>query len=188
MALGIGIISMIALFMPLFLYSLYVMLFTVFYVYFAAKIINYTTAYQYLSFANHFAEANKNGNLQTQPQGNSFVESLDIWVNGKQFVNQGITLKSLASELCTNQTYLSNHVNTTTGQSFRNWISRLRIEEAQQLLNMRPDIPVSCVGEMVGIPNKSSFFRQFINVTGKTPRKYRDDFACSANENIVKYY
>jgi len=100
-------------------------------------------------------------------------------------VRPDITLRTLAAELNTNQTYLSNYINAATGQNFRNWISRLRIEEAELLLDTHPDYAVSYVGELVGILNKSSFFRQFANVTGMTPNEFRKK-NCRNQQSVLK--
>lgn len=171
MALTIGIMSIVSLFCSLLLYTMFVAAYTVFYVYFAVKTINYANGFLYLSAASTAVLPEKNN---TVPGMEAFVPALEKWIDSKQFVTQGITLSSLSNNLNTNQTYLSNYINTTTNQNFRYWISRLRIEEAQRLLIQYKDEPVSNIGEMVGISNKSSFFRQFVNITGETPGEYRE--------------
>ena len=176
MALGVGILSLIALFLPLYLYIFYVVVFTIFYVYFAAKTINYIGRYHYFSPADSLITTIvRPENVDIQRGMVSIAPALEKWIESKGYIQQRITLKTLANELCTNQTYLSAYINSSTGYTFRNWISMLRVEEARRLLQEQSNIPVSYIGERVGIPNKSSFFRQFVNITGKTPGGYRDE-------------
>ncbi len=180
MALSVGILSLIALFIPSYLYIAYVVAFTVFYVYFAAKIITYFSKYHQISPAESFiAISVPQENIDMHRGMELIAPALEKWIESKGYIQQGITLKTLASKLCTNQTYLSAYINSSTGYTFRNWISMLRVEEARRLLLEQDNIPVSYIGEKVGIPNKSSFFRQFVNITGKPPGSYRDEFFSS---------
>ena len=42
------------------------------------------------------------------------------------------------------------------------------------LLLAYPGLPVSLVGEMVGIADKSNFKRQFADLAGMSPREWRE--------------
>lgn len=180
MALGVGIFSLLILFMPSYLHIVYVIAFTVFYIYFAAKTINYFGKYHHFTPADTLITLSvPTESTDVQRGMEAIAPALKRWVKSKGYIQQGITLKTLAAELGTNQTYLSAYINSSTGSSFRNWISMLRVEEAQRLLLEQENIPVSYIGEKVGISNKSSFFRQFVNITGKTPGSYRDEFFSS---------
>jgi len=59
--------------------------------------------------------------------------------------------------------------------TFKEWINHLRIEEAKNLLQNHPEMPVSQIGTMVGLPDKSNFGRQFTRLTGKSPQAWRKD-------------
>ena len=95
-------------------------------------------------------------------------------MKNRKYTQSHITLDNLASDLNTNRTYLSRHINAAMGCNFKTWISNLRIEDAKRLLLEEPNLPAVSVGELVGISDKSSFFRQFMNVVGATPGDYRD--------------
>ncbi len=169
--LCIGFTSFLVLLCSPYLYFGYTCFYTLFYIYFAVKIFNYFSVYGQYAVA---VSGGDNENVTVTPCGTeAFVPALEKWILAKGFVRSDITLRTLAAELNTNQTYLSNYINAATGQNFRNWISRMRIEEAEILLDAHPDYAVSYVGELVGILNKSSFFRQFANVTGMTPNEFR---------------
>lgn len=172
-AFSIGVLSLCSLLMPLSFHMAFVALYTLFYVFFAIKTINYFNTFHRLAAVNVLPEPVTSFPHTYVPGTELFVPKLEEWVSQKRFKEQGITLQSLAKELRTNQTYLSNYINTTTRLNFRNWISKLRIDEAKVLLLERTNLPLSHIAEEVGIPSKSSFHRQFIHVTGKTPGEYK---------------
>jgi AraC-like DNA-binding protein len=95
------------------------------------------------------------------------------WENEKRYTQAGLTIEQVASQLLTNRTYLSYHMNVYRKETFKEWINRLRIEEAKVLLNDQPEIPVGQVGMLIGIPDKSNFGRQFSRITGTTPQNWR---------------
>ena len=170
MALSIGIMAIVSLFVPVFVYLLFTIWYTIFYIYFAMKYINYVSIFHY------FVPAMTISEQDYQPLAIKDIGILvDNWISNKGFTKNDITLDSLAAELKTNRTYLSNYINTDKGCNFKTWVSRLRIEEAQQLLINQPATSVSAVGEIVGIADKSSFFRQFMNIAGCTPGEFRNN-------------
>ncbi len=181
--LCIGFTSFLVLLCSPYLYLIYTCLYTLFYIYFAAKILNYFTVYSQYGLA--VSEEETEAANPVLCGAEAFIPALEKWILAKGFVRPDITLRTLAAELNTNQTYLSNYINAATGQNFRNWISRLRIEEAELLLDTHPDYAVSYVGELVGILNKSSFFRQFANVTGMTPNEFRKK-NCRNQQSVLK--
>ena len=174
MALGIGVLAIVSLFITPFLYLLFTVAYTVFYIYFAVKYVNYVAIFHY--FAPAISNSEQDNDMQSNAPKGDISLLADAWILRKGFTKNDITLGSLALELKTNRTYLSGYINNYKNCNFKTWISRLRIEEAQRLLVENPTLPVATVGEMVGIEDKSSFFRQFMNVTGKTPGEYRQKY------------
>ncbi len=61
-----------------------------------------------------------------------------------------------------------------TGKTLLGWRKELRIEVAKRLLLEYPDLPVSTVGLMVGIDDKSNFKRQFTEAVRLSPRQWRE--------------
>lgn len=98
---------------------------------------------------------------------------LSTWIDEKQFTRANLTLEIVAGELHTNRTYLSKHINTHLNKNFKEWIRDLRIHEALRLIEKQTDLSYMQIGEMVGIPDKSSFYRQFSLVTKMTPGRYK---------------
>jgi YesN/AraC family two-component response regulator len=98
---------------------------------------------------------------------------IEQWVGEKCFVEQGITMDTLAYEFCTNRSYLSNYINVSKQKTFREWINYLRIEEAKRLLMEYPGKNINEVASEVGIPDKTYFRKHFVTVTGSSPKVWK---------------
>ncbi len=166
-ALSIGIMALMALFVNQTFYIVFVIIYTSFYIYFAIKYINYS-----IKPVKAHPEKESETRLKTISKEIN-VSDLNKWIDSKGYTQSGITLDILAAELCTNRYYLSNYINREKNLSFKVWISQLRIEEAKYLLKTQTELPLKRIGELVGIPDKASFYRQFTKITGTTPGEYR---------------
>lgn len=175
LALSIGILAVVVLlflFAYPYCYTCFIAIYTAFYVYFAMKYINYASIFRYTPPNAIHPEVVHDEN-PVPFNFDNLLQAIDEWTAQKKYTESSITLENLANELGTNRTYLSSYINKELKLSFKAWISRLRIAEAQRLMSELPDIPAVRIGEMVGIADKSSFFRQFMNITGKTPGQFR---------------
>lgn len=172
MALSIGVLALLSIFSTPLLYSLFTVIYTLFYIYTGIKYINYISTFHYISRLVNADNELKQDPMQTYAD-NDLEIKIKQWTADKMYTNINITLDSLAAELNTNRTYLSRHINCHMGCNFKTWISSLRIEDAKSLLIENSELPAPSIGELVGISDKSSFHRQFLNITGLTPRDYR---------------
>jgi AraC-like DNA-binding protein len=98
----------------------------------------------------------------------------------KYYQNFDISMKSTADELSITPHQLSWFLNKKLRIDFRNFINRFRVEEAKQLLIEKLDQNVLTIGYHVGFGSKTSFNVTFKEYTGKTPKKYRNEF-CKNN-------
>ena len=101
-------------------------------------------------------------------------EAVDEWVEQKGYTKLLPSLDSLAKDIGIPSDQLNYHIRMRTGQSVLAWRKELRIREARQLLLDYPDMPFSVIGEMVGIDDRSNFNRQFEQLTGMSPRAWRE--------------
>ena len=86
--------------------------------------------------------------------------------------NENLTLSGLACQFYLNPSYLSRVFKEKTGESFKEFLMRVRIEQACKLLqNSNFSIQKICL--MIGFHDKYYFSRLFKNVTGHTPLEYR---------------
>lgn len=100
-------------------------------------------------------------------------EALSHWVNNKGYLKKGITINEVATQIGTNRTYLSSHINIEKKKHFNSWINELRIAEAKWLLLNRQDLTIDQVGNRVGYTEQSNFTHHFTEITGFPPQKWR---------------
>jgi len=171
MALGLGILALFVLFCNQTIYFLFIVLYSIFYIYYAIKYINYTSYFTEKPLEKIPIEDVDNKSVIYPKEVH--LQALDKWLEDKKYIQHGITLDTLAAELCTNRNYLSAYINREMNCNFKKWLSNLRIDEAKKILIEQPTLPLKRIGELVGINDKASFHRQFIKNTGITPGEYR---------------
>ena len=98
---------------------------------------------------------------------------LEEWIAADKYTRPGLTITDVANDLLTNRTYLSSYINTTYDTTFREWITRLRIEYAKRLLLGSPELTVQDVSELSGFQSTSHFIRIFKERTACPPAKWR---------------
>lgn len=95
----------------------------------------------------------------------------------KLYRESDLRLEKLADEIKVSRHHLSQVINEQTGMNFFEYINKLRITEAQQLLSAKSkkELNVLEVAFRVGYNNKVSFNSTFKKITGKTPSEFRKD-------------
>ncbi|UKS27344.1 response regulator [Paenibacillus sp. HWE-109] len=83
-----------------------------------------------------------------------------------------ITLTSVADEVGLSSYYLSRLFREETGESFNDYVTRIRMEKAVNLLQ-NTQLKVYEVAEQVGIPSYRYFSQLFRNWTGVAPTDYK---------------
>lgn len=85
-----------------------------------------------------------------------------------------ISLTILADHFKLNPKYLSRYFKDQTGINFVQYVNRLRIEHAKQLLLKEKNLHIDEIGEKVGYLNKNTFITTFKKLEGMTPGKFRE--------------
>jgi len=88
------------------------------------------------------------------------------------FLDNGLTLKKLAGKLSIPHHYLSQTLNDHLGQSFFEYINRIRIEYSLPSV-LENKTPILDIALSAGFNARSSFYSSFKQVTGKTPSDFR---------------
>lgn len=101
-------------------------------------------------------------------------EAIEAWERNKSFMRADITIATLATQLSTNRTYLSQFINSVKQKTFNEWINSLRIEEAKKLIAANKKMTLEEICEMVGYTDKSYFSKCFQKYTGTTPRQWKN--------------
>jgi len=179
-ALSIGVLALTASMFPAIHIGIACsVVYLLFYVYFAIRFINYSFVFRKME-----AALSDGGDIlpeqpdeETGVPQTSAVNTLEInlqkWLDRQQFLQSGITIEDVAIEIGTNRRYLSEHINSTKGKNFRQWINELRIAEAKILLRQHPEMTMSEIASMAGFANKSHFGRIFLAFTQSTPQNWR---------------
>jgi len=99
--------------------------------------------------------------------------ALEKWMDtDKPYLNAEFRLLDLRQVLPLNRTYLSQFINTEYGCTFYQWVSRLRIEEAKNLMTGHPDMTMEDVAERCGFASARSFYRTFAREEDMTPNEW----------------
>lgn len=87
-------------------------------------------------------------------------------------MNSKISLEEIAKELHMNASYFSRMYKKETGETFVEYVNRVKIERAKDLLRWS-NHSVEGISESLGYDNKSYFAKLFKSLTGLTPGEYR---------------
>lgn len=110
------------------------------------------------------------------------AESIKGWIEDEGYLRPGLTIKELADTLHTNRTYLSGYINTSLNTTFRDWITRLRIDYAKQRMTSHPEQKIAEIAEASGFMSQSHFMKTFKDKEGCSPAKWK-----KAKKNIHNY-
>ena len=103
-------------------------------------------------------------------------KAIKQWTSEKGFLNNNISLSSLATELNTNTAYLSQVFNKKIGVSFSEYISSCRVEYLISEVRKNPELMSNKssiqIAEMAGFMSIDAYTSAFKRHVGKTPRQY----------------
>ena len=107
----------------------------------------------------------------------------------KPYLNEDFELADLALSMFSNKTYLSKTINLMSGQNFRQYVNKYRVENAIRLMKEDPHMRMMEVSYLSGFHNSVTFNMAFKNITNQTPsdwyRDYRDSLKV-AEKNSAK--
>lgn len=102
------------------------------------------------------------------------IERLDdLMLIKKAYLDEDISLKSLAADLNISAHQLSEYLNSTEKKNFNEYINNFRIDEAKKIMIESPEKNNLEVCYEVGFNSKTSFYKAFQNITGLAPAKWR---------------
>lgn len=97
-------------------------------------------------------------------------------VKVKQYIaenyNKDLSLKELAEVACISQNYFSSLFKKETGENYKSYVTRIRMEEAIKLVLMT-DLKTYEISERVGYNNVRRFVDAFKNIYKMSPMDYR---------------
>ena len=105
----------------------------------------------------------------------SLLDGINDLKKSKDFLKPEFNINVLAKKLNTNSTYLSYIINKESNQSFKQYITQLRIEYLIEKLKSDPkyrNYTIKSLGEEIGYRNASAFARAFKKHKGVTPSEF----------------
>lgn len=104
----------------------------------------------------------------------SLGDKLKALMEEKQFFkNKDLRIADVATELCTNTTYLSSYLNGELNTTFPAFVTGYRIRYAKELMCNNPTLRLSQVAEESGFTNERTFLRTFKAACGVTPSEWK---------------
>lgn len=89
-------------------------------------------------------------------------------------LHEDLSLQILSKEVSLAPAYISTLFSEGTKESFTEYVTRLRLEKAADLLRCQPRLSVSVIASQVGYRNPQYFHSKFKTRFGVTPVQYRN--------------
>lgn len=108
--------------------------------------------------------------------------ALEEWMQReKPYTNPEFRLMDLRQVLPLNRTYLSQLINAEYGCNFYQFVTRYRIQHAQQLMTDHPDMKMQDIAEQCGFSSPTVFARIFARETGTSPSEWNSHMGGGGN-------
>ena len=105
-------------------------------------------------------------------QEKPLIERIEEVVTKRQlYLRHNLKISDVAAELCTNRLYVSTAINEEMGISFSDYINRKRVNYAILLMRTNPQMTIYEIADLSGFTSDKSFYRNFKNITGKSPKE-----------------
>ena len=101
--------------------------------------------------------------------------AVSAWVSENGYERPLPTVTDIAADIGVPEAQLNRFIRSWYDKGVLSWRKELRIEEAKRLLLSLPDVPVSEIGRLVGIEDKSNFRKQFTELVRMSPRAWREE-------------
>ena len=96
------------------------------------------------------------------------------WISDGNNLSSDFCMESMAKSLGFNRKAISTYFEHYIETDFRTWRTTMRIEKAKELLIANSECDISDIAKAVGLNDKSNFHRQFKQITGCTPSRWRE--------------
>jgi two-component system response regulator YesN len=111
-------------------------------------------------------------NDQMGKGGNLLIEHVKTYILN-HLTDENLNVTQIAEAVHISYSYLSRLFKQEIGENLSDYISKLRIEMACDLLKNSPPASIKDICEHVGYSNMTSFGRIFKNIVGMTPGQFR---------------
>ena len=122
-------------------------------------------------FLDKISAAAENISQKEKKQASSLVEKASAYIQS-HFAGE-LSLDDVSREINISPYYFSKLFKEETGENFVEYVTRIRIEHAKELL-MQPDYSIKSICVESGFHDPNYFSRIFKKLTGLTPSEYRE--------------
>lgn len=108
----------------------------------------------------------------TEDTENKLLQKLEKFEKSEAFLNPKVSLSTMASQFNTNQSYISELINSARNKSFNQYINDLRIDYICKKIyedSVYQNYKISHLAELCGYPSHTTFTKIFKKVTGISP-------------------
>ena len=102
-------------------------------------------------------------------------KAVSAWVSENGYERPLPTVTDISADIGVPEAQLNRFIRSWYDKGVLSWRKELRIDEAKRLLLSLPDVPVSEIGRLVGIEDKSNFRKQFTELVRMSPRAWREE-------------
>lgn len=138
---------------------------------YALSFIGYTRRFSQKQFQKDLEEERTSGPADDNVLG----QKIDELLTTSFCLTKNLKITDLAQEAGSCRTYVSNYINKRYNCSFSDYVNRVRIEHAKQLLLKDPNIKMNVISEEAGYSCEQAFYRNFKRFAGMTPTQWREN-------------
>ncbi|MBP3571679.1 MAG: helix-turn-helix domain-containing protein [Clostridia bacterium] len=121
--------------------------------------------------------ASQRENSPTAPRPKERLVAMEVMrAVMERYGDSGLTLESIAASLYISKSYLCRIFRRVTGESFGDYLRRVRLEQACRLLR-ETELTAEQIVYACGMRDVPTFYRQFKSHVGMTPNTYRQEKA-----------
>lgn len=121
------------------------------------------------------AEANEKSEPMINPADQKRVdEAVKRWIANGKHLRNGLTVQQAADEMHVPRYQLTAWIKANEKEQFSSWLTRLRLEEAKQQMQMHPEWSNDVIAEHCGFGSRTYFQTVFRKYTGMTPSAFID--------------
>ena len=111
--------------------------------------------------------------IEKQTNSSELRERIEqVMTSEKLYLQPNLKLHDLVRYVQSNRNYVYNAINREMDISFNEYVNRLRIDHSIRLIQQHPDMSLAEVAEKSGFTSIASFYRNFKQFTGKSPKEY----------------
>ena len=117
--------------------------------------------------------------LETEQQEKPKVDSPEFFAGIEAYLKENLadplSLQSLSEQFAISQAYMSKLFRKYAGQSYAQYLTRLRMEAAKRVMEENPEFYIKDIAPLVGYQDQFYFSRIFRSYTGQSPAEYLKD-------------